>query len=52
MRLAKAETGKLPDDNSRFFATYTRGACQQIEHPIANVLIAEFGDVPTEEDDS
>jgi hypothetical protein len=39
-------TTALPGDNSRFWSTYTRGACQQVEHAIANMLIAQYGDSP------
>jgi hypothetical protein len=33
-----------PSDDARFFATYTRGACQEIEHALNDMLIAKYGD--------
>lgn len=33
-----------PGYNPRFFATFTRGACQANEHALNNMLIAEYGD--------
>lgn len=32
--------------NSRFFSTYTRGACQENELAISEMLINQFGDKP------
>ena len=39
-------TGASPGDNSRFWATYARGACQLLEHKLADMLIAQYGDKP------
>lgn len=33
-------------DNPRFFATYTRGACQANEQAINTMMVAQFGDTP------
>ena len=43
--LTRTQTAQ-PGDNGRFFATYTRGACQGNEHALAQMLITEYGDKP------
>jgi hypothetical protein len=40
------ESEAIPQDNPRFWATYTRGACQANEHALNTMLTAEYGDVP------